>query len=59
MNKSGDGYDFTAVAVYTGKTGSKEVKLSGRAQLMQNGKISSFRIDSDGGLSDLLQKDGK
>ncbi len=55
VTKSGDGYDFSAVADYTGKNGSQEVKLSGRAQLSSEGKISSFRIDSDGGLSKLLQ----
>lgn len=55
MTKSGDGYDFSAVADYTGKSGSQEIKLSGRAQLSQDGKISSFRIDSDGGLSKLLK----
>lgn len=55
VTKAGDGYDFTAVVDYTGKSGSQEVKLSGRAQLSPEGKISSFRIDSDGGLSKLLQ----
>lgn len=55
VTKSDDGYNFSAVADYAGKSGSQEIKLSGRAQLSQDGKISFFRIDSDGGLSGLLQ----
>ena len=55
VTKSSDGYNFSAVADYTGKSGSQEIKLSGRAQLSQDGKISFFRIDSDGGMSGLLQ----
>lgn len=55
VTKSSDGYNFSAVADYTGKSGSQEIKLNGRAQLSQDGKISFFRIDSDGGLSELLQ----
>ena len=55
VTKSGDRYDFSAVADYAGKSGSQEIKLSGRAQFSQDGKISFFRIDSDGGLSGLLR----
>ncbi|WP_181006083.1 hypothetical protein, partial [Clostridium sp. 2-1] len=53
--KSGTGYDFTANVRYKKGAVSRSAKVGGDVQFLDNGKITSFRIHSDGGLMDWLQ----
>ncbi|GEM_PF-2694011 len=54
ITKTSSGYDFSTTVKYTKSTESKNVEIKGDAQFLKDGKIVSFRINTDGGLSELL-----
>lgn len=53
--KSGTGYDFTANVRYKKGAVGRSAKVDGDIQFLDDGKITSFRIHSDGGLMEWLQ----
>ncbi|HHV31802.1 MAG TPA: hypothetical protein GXX74_05285 [Clostridiales bacterium] len=52
--KTSSGYDFSAAVQYEDNQGTHDVTVKGDAQFLEEGKLVSFQIQSDGGFFDLL-----